>query len=68
MLQKVEKLLFRKIFCAVERHVLQKMGQSILVILFENRAYVVQDVEFRAVFGLPVSADVVGHAVVEFAV
>ena len=44
----------------VERHVLEEMGQSALVLIFQDRSDVLGDKEIRTVFRLCVVADIVG--------
>lgn len=44
----------------VERHVFEEMGQSALVLVFQDRSDILGDKEIRTVFRLCVVADVIG--------
>ena len=48
----------------IERHVLQEVRQTVLMILFEDSTYRLRDVELAALFGLLVVTDVVRQSVV----
>ena len=48
----------------IERHVLQEVRQTVLMILFEDSTYRLRDVKLRPLFGLLVVTDVVRQAVV----
>ena len=50
----------REMLGPVERHVLEEMGQSALVLIFQDRSDVLGDKEIRTVFRLCVVADIVG--------
>ena len=64
-LQVLDHLLTGQVLRAVEGHVLQEVGQTLLVYLLLNGTYVVQDVEVGLVLRLLVVADVVRHAVLQ---
>jgi hypothetical protein len=55
----------REVLRPVERHVLHEMRQSLLVIVFHQRADVDDEAKLGALFGQPVPADVVLQAVRE---
>ena len=50
---------------AVEGHMLQEMGQTVLIVLFLESAHIVRDIELRAALGLLVMAEIVAQPVVE---
>lgn len=52
-------------FRAVERHVFEKVRQSVLVVLLQNGADSLRNVKFGALFRLLVVANVVGQTIVE---
>ena len=54
----------REMLGAVEGHMLQKMRQTILVILFEDSTNSLCDMELCALFGLFVMTDIIGQSVV----
>ena len=66
-LQVFRQHLARQVLRAVEGHVFQEVGQSLLVVVLLDGAHVVQDVEVGLPLGLFVVADVVGHAVFQLA-
>ena len=55
-----------KVLGAVEAHVLQKMRQTSLVLLFQDGADLLRDVEVGLTFRLLIVADVIGDSVVQF--
>ena len=57
----------RKVLRAVERHVLDEMRKSALVVIFQHGAGVYDQPQFCAVLRSPVAADVVAKAVLELA-
>ena len=57
------KVLAREICGAVEAHMLQKVGKTALVVLFENRADFLCYVEIGLSFGIVVMTDKIGEAV-----
>ena len=66
-LQILDELLSGEVLRAVEGHVLEEVGQTLLVVLLLDGAHVVENVEIRLPLGLFVMTDVVGHPVLEFA-
>ena len=64
-LQVLDELFSGKVLRAVEGHVLEEVGQTLLVVLLLDGAHVVQDVEVGLPLGLFVVPDVVGQSVVE---
>ena len=66
-LQPVEEILVGEVLGAVEAHVLQEVGQAVLVGLFQQGARVGGEIEFGTLSGFLIVADVVGQAVVELA-
>ncbi len=67
-LEVVDHLLAAQVLRAVEGHVLQEVGQTLLGVVLLNGAHVVFDVEIGLSLGFLVVADVVVHAVGELAV
>ena len=53
-------------FCPVECHVFEEVGQTLLGIILLDGSDVVDDVEIGLAFGFFVVTDVVGHSVFEF--
>src|SRR5690606_18298312 len=62
-LEVVHQLLLREVLRPVERHVLDEVGQTALVLVFENGAGVDDQPQLGALRGLAVHADVVAKAV-----
>ena len=50
---------------SVEAHVLEEVGEALLLVVFENGANALGDVEISLSLGELVVADVIGHAVRE---
>ena len=65
--QEIQQVLAGVVSRAVEGHVLQKMGQAVLVVLFLQRAHVVDDVELRYAGRILIVIEVIGHPVVQAA-
>ena len=65
LLQVVDQHLVGQVLCAVESHMLQEVGQTLLVVLLLNSTYVVQNVELGLLFGLGIATNIVGHTVVQ---
>ena len=63
-LEIIDDTLAREMLRTVERHVLQEVRQTVLVVLLEDSTYRLGDVELTALFGLLVVADVIGQTVV----
>ena len=63
-LEIVDDALTGEMLRTVERHVLQEVRQTVLMILLEDSTYRLRDVELAALFGLLVVTDVVRQAVV----
>ena len=51
----------------IEAHVLQKMCQSALVLLFKDRAYLLSNVEVGLTLGLSIVTDIIRHSILKFA-
>ncbi len=66
-LQVFRQHLARQVLRAVERHVFEEVGQTLLIVVFLNGAYVMQNVEVCLSLRFFVVADVVGHAVFQLA-
>ena len=64
-LQVLDELFSGEVLRAVEGHVFEEVGQTLLVVLLLDGAHVVQDVEVGLPLGLFVVPDVVGQSVVE---
>ncbi len=60
-----DHLLAGQVLRAVEGHVLQEVGQTLLVVLLLNGADIIQNPEVGHVLRLLVVADVVGHAILQ---
>jgi len=56
----------RKMFRAIEGHVFQEMGQSVLVVFLQNCPHILNDIKTCPLFGFLVVADVVGQSVLQF--
>ena len=56
-----------EVLTAVEGHVLQEVGQTVLVVLLLHGAHALGDVEVGTVLGIIVVTDVIGQAVVQLA-
>ena len=63
--QEIENALFRIVACSVECHVLEEVGQAVLIVLFLEGAHIVRNVEFGASLGLPVVAKIIAQTVAE---
>ena len=59
--------MFGKVFSAIEGHVLDKVGQTLLVVIFENGAGFNHEPEFGSFFGFLVGTYVVAQSVVKLA-
>ena len=57
-LEPVEHCLVREILCAVEAHVLEEVGESVLVVFLLECSHVRGKIEFCPLCGLVVVADV----------
>ena len=66
-LQPVQNALVREVLGPVEAHMLEEMGQAVLVRRLLDGAHIGGQIEFGPSCGLVVVTDVVGHAVFEFA-
>ena len=64
----VDDSLALKMLGTVEGHMLQEVGQTVLVVLLQDGTYRLRDVELATLFGLLVVTDVVGQSVVQLAV
>ena len=53
----------RKVLSSIERHMLQEVSQTVLVILFQHRAYCLSDMEIAALFRLFIMTDIVRQSV-----
>ena len=58
----------REVLRSVERHVLQEVRQTVLVILLEDSAYRLRDMELGTLFRLLVMTDVIGQSVIQLTV
>ena len=67
VLHVVEQCLAGEVLRAVEGHVLQEVGQTLLVVFFKDGADLLRDVEVGALGGFLVMTDVVGQSVLQFA-
>ena len=54
--------------CSVEGHVLQKVRQTILMVLFEDRTNGLRDVELATLLGLLIVTDVIRQSVVQLSI
>ena len=63
-LEIIDDAFAREVLGAVEGHMLQKMRQTVLVILFEDSTHSLCDMELCALFGLFVMTDIIGQSVV----
>ena len=61
--EEIHKIHFRKMLRAVELHVLAKMRQALLVIIFHDRACLDGKPEFRAILRLMILADIIFQSV-----
>ena len=66
LLEGADHLIALVVLGTIEGHVLAEVGQTLLVVVFEDRASIGDQAELDTVFGLFVGADVVGHAVGQF--
>ena len=53
-----------EVLCSVERHVFKEMGQSALVLVFQDRSDILGDKEIRTVFRLCIVSDVISQPVI----
>ena len=63
--QIVEDSLAGEVFGAVEAHVFEEMGKTVLVVFFLESADVSSEIEFASLCRLVVVTDEVGHAVLQ---
>ena len=66
-LEPVDERVAGEVLGAVEAHVLEEVGQTALVFVLEDRAYLLGDEEVGLTFGVLVVTDVVGQSVGELA-
>ncbi len=66
-LNECNQVVLGKVAGAVESHVLDKMRQPLLVIVFENRSGLDDQAQFSSLLRFLISADVIPHPVREFA-
>ena len=57
--------MYGKVLRAVESHMLQKMRQPLLEVVFLNGSDIVYDVEIGLSFGIFVMADIIGQPVIQ---
>ena len=67
LLQVVDQHLVGQVLSAVESHMLQEVGQTLLVVLLLNSTHVVQNVELGLLSGFGITTNVVSHTVVQLA-
>ena len=60
----VDDALTREMLRTVERHMLQEVRQTVLMILFEDSTDSLRDMELCTLFGLLVMTDIIGQSVV----
>ena len=56
----------REALCSVETHMFQEVSKTILVVVFEQRTYVLHNVELCTLFRFLIVANVVRHSVLQF--
>ena len=64
--QEIDDSLIREMLGAVKSHMLQEMGQSILVVLLQQGTYVLNNIKGGSFFGLLVGFDVIGHPIAQY--
>jgi hypothetical protein len=62
-LEVIDDLLLLEVLRAVERHVLDEVGEPLLVVVLEHRAGVHRQAQLGPLLGAPVGADVVAEPV-----
>ena len=64
--QGVNDAFSREMLRPVEGHVFQKVGQTVLVILFQNGPHILNNVKTGPFFGLLVLTEIIGKSVFQF--
>jgi len=53
---------------AIEGHVLEEVGQAVLIVLFQDGSHILSNVKLGPFFGLLIVANVIGKPIIEFSV